>query len=142
MKLIHYKMKKIILLSTLYLILSTALVQAAGLVPCGDSGEPDCNWCFLMQMVKNVIDFLVYIAIPLAVLMIIVGGIMIMTAAGSTSRVAKGREILTAAIVGLIIALLSWLIIDTILKMLVGAPEGGSAAIIKGLGPWNQIQCP
>ena len=65
-------------------------VEAAGLVPCGGEGQNPCTWCHLMQLIKNVINFLMYIVFPLAAIMIVVGGIMIMTAGGSTERVAKG----------------------------------------------------
>jgi len=133
-------MKKIILLSIFYLLLSTLVAQAA-LVPCGTESTHPCTWCDFGQLAKNIIDFLVYLVFPLAAIMIVVGGITIMTAGGSTERVAKGKEMVTAAVVGLLIALLAWLIIDTIIKMLIGAPEGGGTAIIKGFGPWNKINC-
>jgi hypothetical protein len=127
-------MKKVLLLFAFYFLLSAFSVQAA-LVPCGTSDTPACTWCHLMQLVKNVIDFMMYIVFPLAAVMIVVGGIMIMTAGGSTERVAKGREIITAAITGLIIALLSWLLLDTIIKIM--APNFQAAS----LGPWNKIKC-
>ena len=88
-----------------------------------------------MQLITNVISFLIYIVIPLAAVMIVVGGIFIMTAGGSTERVSKGRKIVTAAITGLIIALLSWLIIDTIIKII--AVGWDSLQI----GPWNKLKC-
>ncbi len=135
-------MKTIILFSIFYFLFSISVAQAAGLVPCGGEGQDPCTWCHLMQLVKNVINFLMYIVFPLAAIMIVVGGIMIMTAGGSTERVAKGKEIVTAAVVGLLIALLSWLIIDTIIKILAGTPQGGGPAeILKGLGPWNKLKC-
>ncbi len=127
-------MKKIILLSTFYFLFSILTVEAA-LVPCGTSTTPPCTWCHLMQLITNVISFLIYIVIPLAAVMIVVGGIFIMTAGGSTERVSKGREIVTAAITGLIIALLSWLIIDTIIKII--AVGWDSLQI----GPWNKLKC-
>jgi len=107
------------------------LVTIAALVPCGTSTTPPCTWCHLGQLIKNIIDFLMYIVIPLAAVMIVVGGIMIMTAGSSTERVAKGKEIVTAAVVGLLIALLSWLIIDMIIKLLTGGR----------IGPWNKLTC-
>jgi hypothetical protein len=133
-------MKKIILLFIIFLslvacLLSLSSAQAAGLVPCGGEGQNPCTWCHLMQLIKNVINFLMYIVFPLAAIMIVVGGIMIMTAGGSTERVAKGKEIVTAAVVGLLIALLSWLIIDTIIGII--AVGWDSLKI----GPWNKLKC-
>ncbi len=78
---------------------------------------------------------MMYIIFPLSAVMIVVGGIMVMTAGGSTSRVAKGREMVTAAIIGLLIALLSWLIIDTIIKIIA---QGWNSLQI---GPWNKLSC-
>lgn len=127
-------MKKIILLSVFYFLFSALVVQAA-LVPCGGQGQDPCTWCHLMQLFKNVINFLMYIAFPLAAVMIVVGGIMIMTAGGSTERVAKGKEIVTAAVIGLLIALLSWLIIDTIIGII--AVGWNNLKI----GPWNKLNC-
>lgn len=111
------------------------LITTAALVPCGTSTTHPCTWCDLMQLITNVINFLIYIVIPLAAVMIVVGGIMIMTAGGSTTRLAKGKEIVTAAVVGLLIALLSWLIIDTIIKII--AVGWDSLQI----GPWNKLSC-
>jgi hypothetical protein len=133
-------MKKIILFSILYFLFSTLITEAA-LVPCGREGQPACTWCDLMQLIKNVIDFLMYLVIPLSVIMIVIGGIIIMTAAGSTQRVSQGKEIVTAALIGLLIALLSWIIIDTILKIISTTPQGSGTAIIKDYGPWNKIKC-
>jgi len=88
-----------------------------------------------MQLFKNIIDYLIYIIFPLAAVMIVVGGGFIMTAAGSPSRVSKGKEIITAAIIGLLIVLLSYLIIDTIIKII--AVDWNSVRI----GPWNELKC-
>jgi len=130
------KMKKIILFSIFYFLFSTLFVQAAGLVPCGGGGsESACTWCNLMEMFSNIVRFLLYIIFPIAAAMIVIGGISIMTAAGSPQKITKGKEIITAAIIGLLIALFSYLIIDTIIKIIA---VGWSSA---GLGPWNTLKC-
>ena len=123
-------MKKIILLSTFYFLLSVASASAA-LVPCGGSGQEPCQFCDLFKLVKNVLDFGVKIAIPIAVIAIVYGGIMILTAGASPERAKQGKDIVTAAIIGLVIVLLAWLILDTLIKL-----------IAKGeFGPWNQLKC-
>ncbi len=128
-------MKKIIIFFVFYFLFSFFTAQAAGLVPCGGKDQPTCDWCYLMQLFKNIVDFMIYIIFPVAAVMIVVGGGFIMTAAGSPARVSKGREIITAAIIGLVIALLSYLIIDTIIKVI--AVGWGNLNI----GPWNQLKC-
>ncbi|MBU4224093.1 pilin [Patescibacteria group bacterium] len=97
----------------------------AKLVPCNG---PDCTVCHLFLGVKNIINFLSYnIAMPLAVLALIYGGVMILTSGGSETRRDKGKKAISAAIWGLIIVFASWLIIDTILGNLVKP----------GYLPWN-----
>ena len=108
----------------------------AAIVPqCGGADQPACTYCNLLQLVKNVMDFMLYLVFPLATIGIIVGGFYIMMAAGSTSRVQKGRQYITAAVVGILIALLAWTVLDTILKVISPNFQAGS------LGPWNQLNC-
>ena len=49
---------------------------AGGLVPCEGL---DCTWCDLFQLFKNIIDFALMIIFPLAAVMIVYGGFLIMT---------------------------------------------------------------
>ncbi len=117
------------------------IAAAAGLVPCGGpSPEPPCTWCHLYQLGKSIIDFMMMIIIPITAIMIVYGGIMIMIAGGSPEKVKQGRSIVTAAIIGLLIALLSWLIIDTIFKVLTVQTEEGNY-FENQFGPWNELRC-
>lgn len=137
-------MKTIVLFFIFYFLLFAFSAQAAGLVPCGGGGsESACTWCNLMEMISLIVNFMLYIIFPIAAAMIVIGGFSIMTAAGSPAKISKGREIITAAIIGLIIALFSYFIIDTIIKVLAGQVTTGPGQIptIKGLGPWNKLEC-
>ncbi len=120
MKHFYFLISIFFLLSTFYFLLSTSSVNAAGLVPCGGPPpEPECNLCFLLQMGKNIVYFLLeYIAIPIAVLVIIYGAFMIMFAAGNEDRVKSGRGIIQTAVFGVVIALAAWLIVNTIISVL------------------------
>jgi hypothetical protein len=113
----------------LFFILIPLNMTQAGLVPCGPGAGAACAWPDFYRLVKNIIDFMINLVFPISAVMIVVGGIMIMTAGDSSGRAATGKEIITAAVVGLLIALLSWLIIDTIMKILTNGR----------LGPWNQL---
>ena len=123
----------------------------SGLVPCGRQRDaPDtieietepCTLCHLFIMAKRIFDFLfLYLAIPLGVLMIIIGGAFILTAGGSPERTGQGRKILTAAIIGIVIFFASWIIVNTVLSFLTtGGPPSGIVPIFGK--PWNQINCP
>ena len=127
------KIKYSITLSVLYSALFAARANAAGLVPCGGTGEFPCNWCYFGELAIRIINFMMYLIFPLAAVMIVIGGIFIMTSAGSSSRFSQGKEMITAAVIGILIALLSWIIIDTIIQTLTVGFQGIVGA------PWNKI---
>lgn len=111
-------------------------LAADGLVPCGPgTSKPSCQFCDLLTLVEKIINFALYnIAIPLSVIFIIYGGFLIMTAGASPERVKTGRSVIKAAVVGLLIALFAWMIVDTILTVLAG----------QKFSPWsfnNKIIC-
>ena len=122
---------KIFLLSTFYFLLSTPLSFAAGLVPCEGI---DCTWCDLFALAKNVIDYALMIIFPLAAIMIVYGGIIMMTARDNANKFTQGKDVMTAAVIGILIALLSWLILDTVFKIIAPGFDGN-------FGPWNELSC-
>jgi hypothetical protein len=118
-----------------------------GLVPCGKNCDDPCTkececcpctLCHLFVLFKRIVDFLTLnIIFPLAVLMIVVGGVMFLTAAGDPGRIGTAKKILTSVVIGLLIIFLAWLIVDTIISFLTtGSPF---EALFK---QWNTINCP
>jgi len=138
--------KKILIsLISLAIIILPLSVLAAGIVICGGDGEPVCEVCHLFVGIQNIVNFLtIDLAFPLAVLAIIYGGIVLTTSGGSQDKIKLGRKAIESAIWGMIFVFASWLIIDTILKLMtMGDISVGTEAIIKGWGPWNKIpNCP
>jgi len=83
------------------------------------SGIKSYDFCGLVQLANNLITFGVrYIAFPLAGLFIIIGGYLLLTAGGNEERIIKGKQAITAAVVGLLIVLFSSLIIKVVFKLL------------------------
>lgn len=120
------KTKLLSLALTFMIGLAALPAKAQGLVPCGTTGNPEeCSLCYLLELVKNIIDFLVIIAAPIAVVFIVWGGFMLLIAGGSEEKISQGKKILSSAVTGLVIVLISWLLIATII---------GVGAIIKGFG--------
>ena len=66
------------------------------------------------QLIMNIVKWLLGFVGALAVLMIIVSGIMYITAAGDEGRVDSAKRYLVYAIVGLVVALLGYAIVVTI----------------------------
>jgi len=88
-----------------------------GLVTCTGL---DCDFCNFATMVDNIIDFLVTLLIIIATIILAITGLqMAYTAAGG----GEAREILkdrmTNIIIGFILIIASWVLVDTLLKALV-----------------------
>ena len=83
--------------------------------PAKAPGQPDaCDINAFIAWIKQIINFMFYIAIPLGVIFIVYGGFVIMTSGGSEERFNKGKQVITAAVIGLAIALGAWLIITAL----------------------------
>ena len=109
----------IILLFLLFFSLIPNLVGGAGLVPCGGGGEDPCQLHHLFQMIVNVINFIIFTIVPpIAVLMLIIGGIVYLFAFGSPETANKGKQIIVTTIIGVALVYGSWLIINTIVSAL------------------------
>ena len=72
------------------------------------------------------------IVAPLAGLMFLVGGIMIVSDGGSGNRMKKGKEIIKNTLIGAVIALSAWAIVNTLIMAF------GSGQISSN---WWSVQC-
>ncbi len=89
------------------------------LPPCTKCG--DCSLEDFLQLFTNLYSFGLHnILAPLAVLFIVIGSILLMTASGYQERVEKGRTMISQTIAGIIIVLISWIVIDTTIYLLTG----------------------
>ncbi len=62
---------------------------------------------------------LLYIAAPLAVLMLVIGGLRYVTSHGDQTQAEEAKKNITWAIIGLIVIILSWAIIENIIRILI-----------------------
>src|SRR3990167_3263145 len=90
-----------------------AYTLADPLVPCSGA---DCDFDSLIELIKNIVTFLLFsFAVPLAAISFAIAGVMILTAGGNTGQVEKAKEIFWNVLIGLIVALSAWLIVNAIL---------------------------
>ena len=69
-------------------------------------------------VVKNVINVILYVVGILAVVMIIIGGIQYTTSGGDSAAVTKAKNTILYGIVGLVIAILAYAIVNFVLTNL------------------------
>lgn len=118
-------MKKIIFITALAIIFSWSLpisyIWSAGVSPpsivpvCeGDN----CDFQDFLQLLDNIFNYIVLIAVPLASVAIAYAGIILVTARDDSGKRNEAKGILWAAILGLVIVLAAWLIVNTVLGSL------------------------
>ena len=99
-------------------------VTTGGLVPCGrDWDDPsttwietdDCNFCFLMMMVNDLMNFLIMIVSAVAVLALITTGLMFITSSGDSERKNQAKTTFKYVLIGYIILFTSWIVVDFLL---------------------------
>ncbi|MCA9363883.1 hypothetical protein KC727_01545 [Candidatus Kaiserbacteria bacterium] len=103
-----------------------------GLVPCTG---PDCNACHLVTLAQKVLRWLIGFSVVVAGVIIAWAGFRMTMAAGNTGELEQAKGMIWNALIGIVIILGAWLVIDTLMKAFVGDSIGGE------YGPWNQIQC-
>lgn len=61
----------------------------------------------IVEIINNVLNYLIYISVPILAIMILVGGFQILTARGEPGKITSGRQTITYAVIGFIIILVS-----------------------------------
>lgn len=114
------------------------LLANAQIVPCGGSNDIDCQLCHFFVLISNIVDFILMYIAPLAGVFIVVGGILILISRGAELAV-QGKKMITYAVIGIVIALLGWTIVNTVMTVLIG-----SSNVSPLRWPWNDpdIRCP
>jgi len=102
--------------------------DTGGLVPCGKDTngnnliDPNerCTICHIFVVADRIIGFLLFqVTMPLAVVFILYGGILMVTAAGSEPQIIKGKRFLMWTVIGMVIAFAAWIIVNLIISTLV-----------------------
>ncbi len=109
--------QKILLIAILVLVfLFSASQTLAALVPCGGEGQPDCQFCHLFLLITNILNFTLTRLVPIVgALMLIIGGLYLLTAGASPETFSKAKSVITAAIIGLAIIFLAWVFLNQLL---------------------------
>jgi len=134
MVLYQYCMKAVIIS---FLLLGTFVVATpsveAKIVSC-DGVE--CNTCHVIKTANNILTFFIEVAIYIAGIMFAWGGLLMVMSGGDRGKFEQGKAKMTDAVIGIIIVLAAWLLVDTVLKLVLSDDVQS-----KVFGFWNQIQC-
>ena len=106
---------------------SLVFAQDGGLVTCGGGTGDTCDTNDVVTFAQGLIEFLIKGLGVIAVIVMVYAGFKLVVSAGNESEWTKAKELFTNVIIGIILILAAWLIIDTVLKGLTG----------KGLPDWS-----
>lgn len=122
------------LLATLFVfIFSFPNLAMAQLVPVACNDPDSCGTCEFAAMINNIIQFIIEVGVLLAVASMIYAGFMFVTARGNEGQLTKARGIFTNVVIGLVLILAAFLIVNTVMNGLLGTGNGAVS--------WQQIEC-
>lgn len=141
-------MKTALFLSATCLLLPVVVAaQAGGLVPC--SG-PDCTTASVVGLADGLIKWLISVLGVIAVIVMVYAGFKMVMSAGDEKAWSSAKELFTNVVIGIILILASWLIVDTLLKGLtnsgldgwiqklqVSAPNPNNISIVDGVSGYS-----
>ncbi len=128
MKLLKLHKNKILILFFGIFFLAIPVISSAQIVP--DCGPGGCGWDDLVQLAKNSINFLIWIAIPISALMFAWAGFLYISAGGSQDKIKQAHSLFLNVGIGLVIVLGAWLIVSLILFALTDIDLGDAPARI------------
>lgn len=137
-------MKKIFLISFLFLIIFSPGLTYAGVVPCGLSEDDplqagdqtkQCEFCNIFVLSNNILRWIFSWVVPtVTVLMLIVGGALFLFAGAKADLFNKAKGVITAAVIGLLIIFSAWVIVSAVFDK-IGVVELGQG------WPWYNPEC-
>jgi hypothetical protein len=119
--------------------------SAQGLAQLAQCSGPDCGTCNVMYMANGIIIWLIGFLFLIFAILVMRAGIKLVVSAGNPSALTSAKESFTNAIIGFIIILAAWLIVDTLMRALVGTPDNPGQLQVEGSRTgflfWSEVQC-
>ena len=117
------KQKIILLALSAMLIAAPVTAEARGLVPCGGyradgSREPVCTVVDMFYLVARVTNWLIMISALYAVYAIVGNSFYLIVSQGNEEVISKRKAGLTNAVVGFILVLMAFLMVNTVVNLL------------------------
>lgn len=105
------------------LLVPAASVLAVNPIEDACADDPNSTICQsqgddIGEVIRTVINVLLFVVGVIAVVMIIIGGIMYSTSAGDATAVTKAKNTIISAVIGLVVAFLAFAIVNWVMSVL------------------------
>lgn len=130
----------VFLMSVATLVPETCLAQTepGGLVNCnGDN----CSACNLVEMVNEGIVILFGAVGLIFAIIMMKAGFGLVTSGGNPGALNAAKGMFQNAIIGLLIVMGAWLLVDVLMRSLLAGGQGNLGATFTGWGPWSEVRC-
>ena len=105
----------------------------------------DCSACNVVHLANGAIKWLIGILFVIFALLLAIAGVRLVTSAGNHHALDEAKSSFTNAIVGFLIILSAWLIVDTIMRALVGTDSRPGQLVSEGSATgylfWSEVTC-
>ncbi len=89
----------------------------------------------VLQLIQNVMNAAISFGVLIFLLVIVFAGILWILTPTNPENHSQAKKVLTNAVIGLLIILSAWLIVDFVMKILYSGTDGQQGVF----GPWNEI---
>jgi len=132
-------MKTIFFLIFLFTLLLIPLFANASLLPpCTDKNSPcqtgNYDVCDFLWVISNFTQLILGIVGTAALLFFIYGGFLWITSGGAPGRIQQGQSIMTNTVIGIIIVVFAWVIVNFIISSF-----AGKTTVIGNKKEWYQV---
>ena len=90
----------------------------------------------MVTLANRIVTFIITIMVAIAVVLMAIAGFRLVTAGSNQGEYNRAKDLIKSILIGIIIILAAWLIIDTVMRALLN--DGG---VVENFGPWNEVQC-
>lgn len=149
----HLLTATLVLTASFVMVISAPGAMAASsplgvsLIPDGCIGrqgatDAKCGLPEMVQIAINLSRILLATLGSVTLLIVVYGGFIWLTSAGSSERIQKGRKIFEGALIGFVIVIGSWVIINFVIAALTGQSPAEQIQLFKGNNQKPAFQLP
>jgi hypothetical protein len=125
-----------------YIVPGTSIAPNDGIVKCGRPGQPMCTLCHLIAGFNVIIQYIMKIAIGVALLALAIGGVMYVISAGESAMMEMAKTTIANAAIGFVIVFAAFLIVNTSMQYL-GTIKNAAGEPTLGINitSWGNFDC-
>jgi hypothetical protein len=116
--------------------------EAGGIIQCGRPGQKMCTLCDMIKGFNAIIQYIMKIAIGVALLALAIGGVMYVVSAGESAAMETAKSTIKNAAIGFVIIFAAFLIVNTTMQY-IGTIKNvnGDPTLGINITSWGQFDC-